>query len=414
MIEFKGRIPDDAAKEIFGAIVMEDITSLFKPIERNSNDRRKRIICPDCGSDECWCFDKSRDFPANVHCYHCGAHYDAVGAVMRMLNIDYHDALLHLADRHGQHRLFGTDQDSRPATKTEPSPFIPSTREHEEEPDLNLTYVDLNRIEECAGLFEGTNLFRYAVEVLQLNAGKVIDTAMRYGCGGIERPQWKSDPCPVIFPYADDEGKIIDAKVLAYRTDGHRVKYKDRHGKEVALTTTLRKIDETSGDKDSLPLFGNHLAFMRRDFSFVAVVESEKSAVLLSLMMPDTLWLAAGSKHWITPHNIAAKLRPFKDCRIRMLPDRNAVEEWDAVADAARSSGYDCQNCRGLIEYYFPATTPEGEQNKSDIWDAFEDCIINPVFKNIGKHMQRSLIRKTAEQVREFMKYTEPIKSNMI
>ena len=67
----------------------------------------------------------------------------------------------------------------------------------------------------------------------------------------------------------------------------------------------------------------------------IAVVEAEKTAVIMSEVKPEYIWLATGGK---TELNVA-KLRPLEGCRIILFPDTDAdgqtYRDWYDVAEAA-------------------------------------------------------------------------------
>lgn len=100
----------------------------------------------------------------------------------------------------------------------------------------------------------------------------------------------------------------------------------------------------------------------------VAVVESEKTALVMSLLQPLYTWVAVGSMEWITAQNFTRKFAPFRNRAIRLIPDRNAVNEWDAVAVAAQGFGYDCKCLSGFIceEFHTPETA------KADVADVID------------------------------------------
>ncbi|MCH5309732.1 MAG: toprim domain-containing protein, partial [Prevotella sp.] len=80
-------------------------------------------------------------------------------------------------------------------------------------------------------------------------------------------------------------------------------------------------------------LFGLHL--LAGDKKHVAVVESEKTAVIMSEAMPQYIWLAAGGLSMLS----AEKLLPLQGRRVVLFPDTDpdgkAYAAWQRVAEEA-------------------------------------------------------------------------------
>ena len=70
-------------------------------------------------------------------------------------------------------------------------------------------------------------------------------------------------------------------------------------------------------------LFGEHLLPQHSDKT-VALVESEKTAIICSAMMPQYLWLATGGKSGLT----SERLSSLKGRKILVFPDIDAFKDW--------------------------------------------------------------------------------------
>lgn len=69
-------------------------------------------------------------------------------------------------------------------------------------------------------------------------------------------------------------------------------------------------------------LYGLHLIHSNKK---IAIVESEKTAVIMALFMPEYTWLATGSKQ-----NFKAELlEPIKNREIIVFPDKSEYNDWD-------------------------------------------------------------------------------------
>ena len=173
----------------------------------------------------------------------------------------------------------------------------------------------------------------------------------------------------VIFWQADTLGNIYDGKIMHYRSDGHR----DHDRKPTWVSFLLRKHGLVPEDwKPEHCLFGTHLLGHTEgtdgtDASVpVAVVEAEKTAVIMSEQQPDYLWLAAGGLHELT----ATKLFPLRGRRIVLFPDTDP--EGEAYATWYRVT-MEAQRLLGQPIYLSPLleqrASAEQKQCKIDIVD---------------------------------------------
>lgn len=137
----------------------------------------------------------------------------------------------------------------------------------------------------------------------------------------------------VIFWQYDEHDMMHDGKIMYYRPDCHRDH--DRH--PTWVTHLLRKSNHLPEDwKADHCLFGLHLLSVPSVFEKpVAVVESEKTAVIMSAVKPDYIWLATGGK---TELNVA-KLKPLQAHRVILFPDTDETgqtySDWFEIAQAA-------------------------------------------------------------------------------
>jgi hypothetical protein len=81
--------------------------------------------------------------------------------------------------------------------------------------------------------------------------------------------------------------------------------------------------------------FGEHL--LRNSRLPIAIIESEKSAVIASIFIPQYTWLASGAKLNLQPE----KLVRIAKRRVLLVPDADAFTEWSGLAGEAREAGLD-------------------------------------------------------------------------
>ncbi|MFT5252612.1 MAG: hypothetical protein ACI87N_001626 [Flavobacteriales bacterium] len=91
-------------------------------------------------------------------------------------------------------------------------------------------------------------------------------------------------------------------------------------------------------------LFGLHL-INEYPKKTIALVESEKTAITMSLFLPDYLWIATGSKS-----NFKKELvEPVKGFNIIAYPDKSEYEDWNRKTTQLRQDGYTIK-CSNYIE----------------------------------------------------------------
>lgn len=355
-------ISEETINAVKSAAVADDIfsfLSLTQELKALKGKNYIRVSCPQCGSRECFVHTNEATGKApRLKCYVCNLSVDVIGYLQMFQRMNFMQAIRYLADRHG----IDTDGHRKPE-------FIPKKEETKAAEVYRSEYIPVESAEKAANAFVYTRMYKYLsdlAEALKIAPKRVTEVARLYGVGGVS-VSWRSDPFPVVFPYADAKG-VAFAKICGYMDDGHRAKYTQKDGTAAALITTLDKLQGWTRKRPDIPLFGAHLAAIDGGRKIVAVVESEKTALVMSLVQPLYTWVAAGSMEWITAQNFTRKFAPFRNCVIRLIPDRNAVNEWDAVAEAAQGYGYDCKCLSGFICEEF--RTPE--TSKADIADVIE------------------------------------------
>ena len=139
-----------------------------------------------------------------------------------------------------------------------------------------------------------------------------------------------------IFWQIDQNNKIRGGKMIKYKPSGKRTKYINWfHSHQIKN----RAIDHFNLEQC---LFGLHLINdYNRD---IAIVESEKTACLMSIYFDKYLWLATGSLSGLSKN----KLKPLKDRKIILYPDLGLsgnkgtpYEQWEAKSVELRKNGYD-------------------------------------------------------------------------
>ena len=188
----------------------------------------------------------------------------------------------------------------------------------------------------------------------------------------------------VIFWQYDENDVMRDGKIMFYRPDCHRDH--DRH--PTWVTHLLRRNGYLPEDwKSEHCLFGLHLCHTDLADSTdidscsdkksvqsvssvvektICVVESEKTAVIMSAVKPDFIWLATGGK---TELNVA-KLKPLAGHKVILFPDTDETgqtySDWFQIAEAASDVFGHPITVSSILEQH---ATPAQKAAKIDIAD---------------------------------------------
>ncbi len=124
-----------------------------------------------------------------------------------------------------------------------------------------------------------------------------------------------------VFWQIDTQGKVRTGKIMLYSpTTGKRVKEPFNH-----INWAHKALKQPEFELRQC-LFGEHLLIDKT--KPVAIVESEKTAVIASVYLPQFIWVAVGS---LTNLN-AEKCSILKGRTVTLFPDLNGFEKWSSKA----------------------------------------------------------------------------------
>lgn len=169
---------------------------------------------------------------------------------------------------------------------------------------------------------EQTALLRFLADRLRLSAAQLRQLIETYRLQSATYGR-------IVFPQIDAAGHCRTAKIMAYNpATGHRIK--DRAGSFNWLHRILISQGKLPRDfRLRQCLFGEHL-LPAHPLKPVGIVESEKTALICSLIYPKLLWLATGGKYNFTPD----RFLPLSGRIINAIPDAGAYRFWTLKAKA--------------------------------------------------------------------------------
>lgn len=135
-----------------------------------------------------------------------------------------------------------------------------------------------------------------------------------------------------IFWQIDNAENVHAGKILQYiAVTGKRAKTQD--GK--AMINWVHSINKKKEFNLEQCLFGLHL-INETNQKTIAIVESEKTAVIMSVFKPEYVWLATGSKQGFKQ----SMLEPIKQFKIVAFPDKSEYEDWNQRAIELNIKGF--------------------------------------------------------------------------
>lgn len=198
------------------------------------------------------------------------------------------------------------------------TPAFDAATTHTPEPLKQTSYISQDVL---AATLKGYEHNVFAQWLVSLFGKKTTEEAIaRYYIGTATRGR-------AIFWQIDTQRRIRTGKIMSYQPDGHRSKQ--------YLPTWVH-----AAKKDGKPLypdfnlkqclFGEHLA-LRDAKAPIAIVESEKTAVIASIYLPQYIWMATGGKNGIS----VDRLQHLKGRKIVLFPDLNSYNDWSRKAKEA-------------------------------------------------------------------------------
>jgi hypothetical protein len=160
--------------------------------------------------------------------------------------------------------------------------------------------------------YNENNFVQFLID--RFGVDNTIELVARYQIGTSK--QWKG---ATIFWQIDQKERIRTGKIMLYnRTTGKRIKEPYNH------VLAVKHPNENSNLKQCL--FGEHL--IQDNKQPIAIVESEKTAIISSYFFPKYIWLATGGKTQMR----AEKMAVLRGRTVVLFPDLKAFDEWKQKA----------------------------------------------------------------------------------
>ncbi|TXN36896.1 hypothetical protein FVB32_01005 [Flagellimonas hymeniacidonis] len=189
---------------------------------------------------------------------------------------------------------------------------------------LGASYHDKRLIVRYGRNYIENNFIQYLK--LHFNISSIKEAILKY-CIGTPK-HWKGD---TVFWQIDRQNNLRHGKIMLYdQNTGKRVKKNGR-----AYITSVRSMNKLEDFNLKQCLFGLHLINESKN-KLIALVEGEKTAIMMSIFKPEYTWMATGSKQGFKE----SYLEPIKDCDIVAFPDNGEYCDWKNRAFLLNQKGY--------------------------------------------------------------------------
>lgn len=240
-------------------------------------------------------------------------------------------------------------------------------------------YFPQEVVDKSLKCYSQNNFYRFLSR--QIGPVEALETMALYNVGTSRH--W---PGATVFWQQDAEGRYRTGKVMLYQADGHR---SHLAGQQATWAHILMKIDKASIRQC---FFGEHLLSRFKEKP-VAIVESEKTAVVASHFIPEYVWLATGGKDGMFAH---ADYSTLQGRRAFLFPDLGQSENWTkkchtllsygvwaTCADFLEQEATDSEKAEGLdlADYLLQKISPERQMLNSMI---DENPSVNSLIINLG------------------------------
>ena len=206
---------------------------------------------------------------------------------------------------------------------------------------------------------------RAVVQSGLLTHRQMVRAALRYRLG-------RSKDDAVIYWQIDQRGRVHDGKLMWYGPDCHRLKHRN-------ATWVVWLLKRHFGVEENVcrpvhVFFGLHLLantdHTNNTDNTVCIVEAEKSAVILSELYPQYIWLAAGGMNELQPY----KFQPLKRYKVILFPDTDphltAYTNWyNAAQQVMRSFFWPRDNPIYVSDFLERCASAEQKARKIDLVD---------------------------------------------
>jgi hypothetical protein len=266
-------------------------------------------VCPICGSGN----GPNKSGAFSIHgdgehwkCFSCGLGgdlFDLIGRVEKISDF--------ISQKKRAEELFGNTLST--GTRIKPGNFI-HTEERDPEVRKELSLVDPKLMSASLSRYNRNNFYLWLCGVF--GEDKAIELISMYHVG---TSKYWSGAC--VFWQQDISGLIRGGKIMLYNPDTGR-----RERKPFPHVTWVHKAINIEPYRLQQCFFGEHL-LADDSKTPVAIVESEKTAIVAAGFIPEYIWIASGGKNNLSKE----KMKVIKGRSVTLYPDLGEFQNWRAI-----------------------------------------------------------------------------------
>lgn len=288
---------------------MNEFTYILEPY----NGTKSRYTCPNCGAKQ--------SFAKYINSETKEYLSDHVGRCNKEIKCGYH---------YKPKQYFDDNQ----ITEFKPQ-FKPQKPTIQKEPD----FIDTDKFVQSLNHYDNNNFYSFLNTLFDTEV--VNKLIARYYIGTSKK--WNG---ATIFWQIDNQMKIRTGKIMLYNPEtGKRVKEPYNH-----FSWVHKNLNNPDFNLNQ-SLFGLHL--MKGNRKPIAVVESEKTAIISSVYLPDFIWLATGGLNNLSK----SKFEPLRGRKVVLYPDLGAFDKWSEKTKELKSI------CNVSVSDYLEQVATEEERN---------------------------------------------------
>lgn len=177
------------------------------------------------------------------------------------------------------------------------------------------SYLPFKYVERSLSKYEANTLIKWMATLPGWDQQRAEAVARLYKVGTATKR--KDNAGWPIFWMIDDSGRVRSGKLMKYGSDGRRSK--DEYANDT-IESILKRNGKLSDFESVKCFYGLHLL----DHKPVAIVESEKTAIIASQYFPQFTWMASSQLRGITEY----KMQALRGCKVVLFPDIGCYDQW--------------------------------------------------------------------------------------
>lgn len=280
------------------------------------------------------------------------------------------------------------DRESSCSYHRQPNGEFQNTVEETHKPPPEPTFHNYDLVSQSGRNFKQNNFIQFLRTIF--SDDEVKEAILKYLIGTSKH--WRG---ATVFWQIDNFERVHAGKILCYILEnGKRAKTKDGKG----LINWVHFVLKLNNFILKQCLFGLHL-INESNQKTIALVESEKTAVIMSIFKPQYTWLATGSKSGLKYEF----LKPIKNYNIVAFPDKSEYSDWLIKATELNGFGF-----KIVVNDWLEHTDYEDGTDFADVF--IIECNNSKIIQNEVKKIDVSNYTNTENIIHRIEQHTPEIR----